>query len=269
MKKGIVLIMVMIFCISTALPIGATDSTSLPDGHFATAEALFQYWESTYPPQYPDYISGVWTDNGTAYPLTFAVTDDAAGREGKKEVLRLLADDDSVIFVEREFSRNLLWSAMEDLSQYLTQDLGLCGLGVYDMENRVGVEILQSYAKHEPTLELLREMRARYGDVFTVTYTDGYTTYTLDISDAHGKRGEMPWTWLGTLLGIGLLAATGAGAIGYRRHILVMQTPTGEVEAPAGAGKKLSCRQVKRVLKESEIAPDPGLEEKIRAKVDR
>ena len=275
MKKGFILFLAILMCGMLMLPVGAAESDALPDGHFATAADLFGYWESTYPPQYPDYICGVWTDNGTSYPLTFSVTDDAAGRAGKKEILRLLADDQSVKFTTDRYSRNFLMQVMEEITPYFSQNLGLAGLGVYDMDNHVGLEILQSYADREETKQFLKDLKKRYGDAVSISYTGGYVTHTTDLDSLHtytevldgAANGSKKMVLLFTLVGLGLLGMTSAVALIHRKKTAVAQTTVGTVTA--AVNHKPTCREVETAIKNSESSPSPSLEDKINAELDR
>lgn len=275
MKKGFILFLAILMCGMLMLPVGAAESDALPDGHFATAADLFGYWESTYPPQYPDYICGVWTDNGTSYPLTFSVTDNAAGRAGKKEILRLLADDQSVKFTTDRYSRNFLMQVMEEITPYFSQDLGLAGLGVYDMDNHVGLEILQSYADREETKQFLKDLKKRYGDAVSISYTGGYVTHTTDLDSLHtytevldgAANGSKKMVLLFTLVGLGLLGTTAAVALIHRKKTAVAQTTVGTVTA--AFDHKPTCREVETAIKNSESSPSPSLEDKINAELDR
>ena len=114
MKKWMLICMIWLMCGVLALTVGAAQTDALPDGHFATSDELYQYWNSTYPPQYPDYIGGVWTDNGTTYPLTFALTDDAAGQAGKQEILRLRDEGATIIFSTHNMS------SVEEICDHIT-----------------------------------------------------------------------------------------------------------------------------------------------------
>ena len=165
MKKWLFLCLTVLLFGLLVLPAGAAESDALPDGYFATSEDLFQYWASPYPTQYPDYVGGIWTDNGTSYPLTIALTDDAAGKTGKKEILRLIADDNSVKFTTVKYSRNLLERAMNEITPYFEQDLGLVGLGVYDMENHVELEIHKDYKNNTVAIKGMQSTHITFGIV--------------------------------------------------------------------------------------------------------
>ena len=271
MKKYFLLCWIMLVCSILTIPISAAESDTLPDGCFSTANDLFGYWESTYPPQYPDYICGVWTDNGTAYPLTFSVTDDAAGEAGKQEILRLLADDNSVKFVEDKYSRNDLMRIMEEISHYFEQDVGLAGLGVYDMENHVMVEVLQEYLDREETVQLLAEWKQRYGDAISITYTDGYVMYTydVDIAERDGRGAVSRKTvLLGTLLGGGILGTVAVFWAVHRKRTAIA------VMAASGGGmtvteQGLTRRKIEAAIKDSASDPPSDLEDRINTELNR
>ncbi len=273
MKKWIFLWLIALMCVVCVISVSAAESDTLPDGYFATSADLFGYWESTYPPQYPDYICGVWTDNGTTYPLTFSVTNDAAGRAGKKEILRLLADDSSVKFTTGKYSRNLLMQVMEDISQYFDQDLGLVGLGVYDIQNHVGLDILQSYADHAETKQWLKDLKARYGDAIFVRYTGGYVTDSIDLpltytGGIEGKAdASAKMIFLCCFVGAGLLGTTAVFMVAHRKKSAVAQTNAGTVTV--SADRKLTCREVETAIKNSEAEPSSDLEEKIRSQLNK
>ena len=91
MKKWFIVCLTVLLCAGLIPTVSAAGMNEFPDGYFATSNDLFQYWHSTYPPQYPDYVGGVWTENGTAYPLTFALTDDAAGDAGHTRIEEAVA----------------------------------------------------------------------------------------------------------------------------------------------------------------------------------
>lgn len=216
MKKWTIVCLAVLLCSILSLTVAASESDSLPDGYFATSNDLFQYWNSTYPPQYPDYIGGVWTENGTAYPLTFALTDDEAGEAGKAELLRLLADDGSVMFTTVKYSYNTLCRIQDEIMPYFEREIGLVGMGIFDMENHVGVELHRDYRNHPETQAFVQQLMQQYGDAVQISYTDGYVAMTYDILDADANRGSA--AVLFTAAGVCLLGAATLVWILYRRH---------------------------------------------------
>ena len=146
---------------------------------FPTLIDLFQQWCYT---GYPDYVTGVWSTDGSSYNLTVGITNDAAGEAGKQEILNLIEDDASVTFVTQAYSYNYLMVIHEELFPYFNQEeLGMVGSGVYDMENYVDVEFLAENANDETTLNFIEELKEKYGDAISVSYTNGYTLVTDDL----------------------------------------------------------------------------------------
>ena len=267
MKKLIVFLSLILLCIACCLPAFAAED-ELPDGSFENAEALFQYWETN---GYPDYIGGLWTDNGTTYPLTFSLVNGA----GREEVLRLLADDGSVVFATARYSRNALMRVQDELFAYFEQDVGLTHTGLMEMQNAIEIGIASERAEDARTKEFLDMLRREYGDMVYVVMSDGYTTYTMDVLDMEGAsvdaiftqevRMRERWLRLGTLLGLALLCALATVLIFRHRHAAMLQTVSGEqVREVRG---RLSRRQVEKKIKESESTPDASLEERIRSKL--
>lgn len=268
MKKWTFVCMTVLLCGMLTLSAGAAETNALPDGHFATASELFQYWNDGGLPSYPDYVGGVWTDNGTDYPLTFAVTDDAAGKAGKQEILRLIADDASVKFVKVKHSYDLLWQIRNEIEPYFEQKIGLVGLGVYDMENCVGLEIHKDYRDVAATQELVQNLMARYGDAVRISYTDGYVAMTTlqevdPIRDAASPTASAGIAVIGAaILGTAALVLT----LRHRKHALAAQTAAGTVTV--GATRTPTRRAVKKALRESGETPPTALEDRVMDQID-
>ena len=270
MKKWLFLCLTVLLFGLLVLPAGAAESDALPDGYFATSEDLFQYWASPYPTQYPDYVGGIWTDNGTSYPLPIALTDDAAGKTGKKEILRLIADDNSVKFTTVKYSRNLLERAMNEITPYFEQDLGLVGLGVYDMENHVELEIHKDYKNNTATKEMLRQIKTRYGDAVYVRYTDGYVALTEDLLVIDGAVDKDPTKAMLVLIvvGIGLLGTAALiVAVRQSQKRAAAQTSAGTVDVAADG--KMTLRDTEQAIRKSEVKPPEDLEDKILSKLNK
>ena len=269
MKKWMFVCFTVLFCGMLVLSASAAGTADLPDGHFATSEEMFQYWNSTYPPQYPDYVGGVWTDNGTSYPLTIALTDDAAGRTGKKELLRLIADDGSVKFTTVKYSYNRLWQIREEIMPYFEKDIGLVSLGVYDMENCVGIEMHQDEKNASATREFVRDLKQRYGDAVRITYTDSYVFMTDDIDVLKGEAdiSRDMGLWIASAIAIGFLG-TAAVLLTYRRRRALAVQTSAETVVTVAVTRKPTRRALKRALRESEEAPSPSLEKKVMDRID-
>ena len=159
MKK----LLILLFLIALSIACFAEGET------YATAGDLYQAWAESF----PDYISGVWSTDGTMTNLTFSVVNGDEGEKGKAEILALVEDDYTVTFANGDFSRNYLTHVQDELLPYFEKGIGLVSSGVYDMENRIGLGILTEKKDSPETLAMLEELKEKYGDVFFIEYTDG------------------------------------------------------------------------------------------------
>ena len=99
---------------------------------------------------------------------------------------------------------------------YFEREIGLVGMGIYDMENHVGVELHRDYRNHPETQAFVQQLVQQYGDAVQISYTDGYVAMTYDILDADANRGSA--AVLFAAAGVGLLGAATLVWILYRRH---------------------------------------------------
>lgn len=149
---------------------------------FPTLLDLFQQWSYE---GYPDYVTGIWSTDGSSYNLTVGITNDAAGEAGKQEILNLIEDDASVTFVTQKYSHSYLMQIHEELFPYFEQEeLGMVSSGVYETENYVGVEFLAESAVNEASLNFIEELKEKYGDAISVTYTEGYVDLTDELQNS-------------------------------------------------------------------------------------
>ena len=107
-------------------------ATALADGEYATAFDLYQAWfaQNGYENPYPDYISGVWSADGSMDHFVFGVTDDERGEAGKAEILRLVADDTTVDFAYQNYSYAELLAIRAACKKLETWRLSGCDLYV-------------------------------------------------------------------------------------------------------------------------------------------
>ena len=134
----------------------------------STAGDLFQQWESA---GYPDYVTGVWSTDGSSYNLTVGLVEGTAGETGKQEILNLVENDASITFTTQTHSHNYLMQIQEELFPYFEQEeLGMVGSGVYDMENCVHVEFLTEKATDEVSLNFIAELEEKYGNAISVSF---------------------------------------------------------------------------------------------------
>lgn len=235
---------------------------------FPTLFDLFQHWCNE---GYPDYVTGVWSNDGSSYNLTIGVIEGTAGEAGKQEILNLVEDDASVTFAPQTYSHGYLMQIQEELLPYFKQDLGLVASGLYDMENYIGVEILSAKANDEATLNFIAELQQKYGDAVSISYTEGYATTTEEIGltnplapSTGGKPSFSPLLIAGVIL-IPLLVFGTYFAL-KKRFVPVMQTNTGETVTHADT---LSVKEVEEMVKDSSLMVSKELDERVMERIEQ
>jgi len=242
---------------------------------FPTIFDLFQHWSSS---GYPDYVTGVWSADGS-YNLTVGITKDEAGEAGKQEILDLIENDTSVSFVNQTYSRNYLLQIQDELFPYFKQkELGMVGNGVDDIGNCIDVWILDEKANDDTTLNFIAELQKTYGTAVAFSYSEGFV-HTDTLTEEIGLKGPLisPISEGSSLLpnapkGSSFSPLLAAGLIGIpllifgiyfalrKRFIPVMQTNAGSTVT---ASEPLSVKDVKELVKESSSALPKGLDEKV------
>lgn len=242
---------------------------------YPTIFDLFQHWCND---GYPDYVTGVWSTDGS-YNLTVGVTKDEAGEAGKQEILNLIENDTTVTFVNQTYSRNYLLQIQDELSPYFKlKELGMVGNGLDDMNNCIEVYILDEKAHTEATINFMAELQETYGTAVSFSYSEGFV-YTDTLTEEIELRGPVisPISEGSTLLpntpkGSFFSPLMAAGLIGIpllvfgtyfalrKRFAPAMQTNAGSTVT---ATDPLSVKDVKDLVKESSLAVPEGLDEKV------
>ncbi len=229
---------------------------------YPTLFDLFQHWCNE---SYPDYVTGVWSNDGSSYNLTVGVTGDAAGEAGKQEILSLVEDDSSVTFAPQTYTHNYLMQIQEELLPYFELDLGLVATGLYDMENYIGVEILSAKANDEATLNFIAELQQKYGDAVSISYSEGYATTTdeIDLSNplAPSTGGNSSFSPL-SVAGLILLPflVFGIYLVLRKRFVPVMQTNDGGTLTQTD---RRSVKEVENLVKNSSLTVSKKVDEKV------
>ena len=164
--------------------------TALADNEYATAGDLYQAWyaENGYENPYPDYITGVWSADGSMDRLVFGVTKDERGVDGKEEILRLVADDSTVSFTYQSYSYAELLAIQREIEPLMGDEYGAYACGIYDMENVLKISIDETNPKAE---EFMADLFARYGDQVAFEKLDGKTVLLTDtVVDASRDGGD-------------------------------------------------------------------------------
>lgn len=264
MKKWIVLLLVLLL----VLPVAAAE-----EGIYETAGDLYASWAED--GEFPDYICGVWSTNGSWDCLTFALRADAEGEAAKAEILALVRDDYTVSFECRSYSHtyNELRQIQSELDLCFDRNVGLVYTGVDEMNNCVLVGINEERQSDPETVAFLSELRERYGDVIVIKY--GSIVYTQAEATAGVKelvdplpfaqsvildspeQGE-PYGWIALVIAV-LVLGFAAGVLMKKRRAAALVTTNGDTLADGA----LSTGDVARMVKEAAPQISPELDEKI------
>ena len=258
MKKICVILSVVLLMCSVSVPVFAADE-------YANADALYQAWYGNL----PDYITGVWSTDGSQYNLTFGIRADADVKAVKKEILALVKDDKSVSFAVQKYSYNELKAINDELLAYFPSpendaDYGLVSMGVYDMENMVQVEILEARKDDPVTVAFIKEITEKYGDAVRITYGENYVHTTIGIDSTIPDKSS-PAVWFSIAAAVLLCFMGILVYVKKRQSTLVLQTAGG---AAVTASEPLSVKEVETMIRDSgETVPD-ALTQKIMQKID-
>ena len=258
MKKMCVILSVVLLMFSVSVPVFAADE-------YANADALYQAWYGNM----PDYITGVWSTDGSQYNLTFGIRADADVKAVKEEILSLVKDDKSVSFAVQKYSYNELKTINDELLAYFPSpendaDYGLVSMGVYEMENMVQIEILEARKDDPVTVAFVKEIKEKYGDAVRIAYAENYVQTTIGI-DSTIPDPSSPEVWF--IIAAAVLLCF-MGVLVYmkkKQATVVLQTAGG---AAITASEPLSVKDVERMVRDSgETVPDT-LTQKIMQKID-
>ena len=258
MKKICVILSVVLLMCSVSVPVFAADE-------YANADALYQAWYGNL----PDYITGVWSTDGSQYNLTFGIRADADVKAVKKEILALVKDDKSVSFAVQKYSYNELKAINDELLAYFPSpendvDYGLVSMGVYEMENMVQIEILEARKDDPVTVAFVKEITEKYGDAVRIAYGEYYVHTTIGIDSTIPDKSS-PAVWFSIAAAVLLCFMGILVYVKKRQATLMLQTAGG---AAVTASEPLSVKEVETMVRDSgETVPDT-LTQKIMQKID-
>ena len=258
MKKMCVILSVVLLMFSVSVPVFAADE-------YANADALYQAWYGNL----PDYITGVWSTDGSQYNLTFGIRADVDVKAVKEEILSLVKDDKSVSFAVQKYSYNELKAINDELLAYFPSpendaDYGLVSMGVYEMENMVQIEILEARKDDPVTVAFVKEITEKYGDAVSIAYTENYVQTTIGIDSTIPDKSS-PEVWFSIAATVLLCFMGVLVYMKKNQSTVVLQTAGG---AAVTASEPLSVKDVERMVCDSgETVPDT-LTQKIMQKID-
>ena len=261
MKRITVLIISILLIFSLCLCCNA-------EAVFETAGELYQSWAKA--KNYPDYVCGVWSTNGSEDYLTIAVLDTEEGEQGKVEILDLVKDDSTVTFAFGEYSRNYLTQTQNKLTKLLktSKEHGIVAAALLDKENRIALTVVEDYKNNEKSKETLDNLQSEYGDVFIINYAKepifsedlAYTSST-DIS-IHEERKSPDYSTIVLLL---ILVFSITFMVVRKRHQALLKTTSDEVISSA----ELSDKEVENLIRASDITYPRELDQKISDEIDK
>ncbi len=228
---------------------------------FDTAYDLIQMWARS--DSYPDYVCGVWSNDGSHSSITISVLDTENGNRGKEEILGLIEDDSSVTFTYGEYSRNYLTDVQDELMKLFKtkEEHGLISTALDEYNSRISLGILKEYNGNEKTEQMLADITTEYGDIFTVSYCDEPIEDLL-ITAPIGETVPVQTKphYLSTILLILLLLSCVAFMVIRKRRVYILKTNNSE---NLSTSTPFSDKQVADIVKTSSVDYPCELDSKI------
>ncbi len=257
MKKIITVLTIFILIFAFSIP-------TFAQAPFSTADDLYQMWA---PSNFPDYVCGVWSNDGSMNNLTIAVLDTVEGNNGKKEILELIEDDSSVTFTYGQYSRNYLTDVQKEVDKHFKnhEEHGLIGTALLEMEGKIGLHILKEYEGSKNTKKLLADLTSQYGDIFSVTYGDAFVEDTMQlIAPIENSNVHRNYPSLSTISLVLILVSSVTFMVLRKRRAKAMRTTDGEIVTSTA----LTDKEVENEIKNSSIPYPQTLDTKISEKID-
>ncbi len=259
MKRTTTFVMAFLMILSLCVPYSA-------QARFENARDLYQVWAG--PQQFPDYVCGVWSNDGTSNNLTISVLNTKEGNDGKKEILELIENDSSVTFEYGEYSRNYLISVQTQVSKLFKthEEHGLVGTAYLDDKNRISLLFLKEYEPNENTQQLLSDLKSEYGDVFLITFGDAPvddTLLTAPIGNDFAQKNNK--SSISTIILIVLLIFSIAFMFVHKRRTKALKTNTGDIITTES---KISLKQIEKLIEKEDFSPSAELDSKIMSSIN-
>ena len=231
------------------MPADGASTERTDEGKYATMGELYQAWGGY--AGYPDYICGVWSTDGGMSNMTVAVTKDKAGERGKEEILSLLENPNSVTFTYQSYSYQELQEVNEAIvSRMMAGDQSIVACGIYEMENKVHISVLETAENAEETAQALVKT---YGDKVMVELGSMVFDTTMEETYDRGVPGVL----------LVLAAAVVLIGITVAVKLPARLTSAGKVIT----GRPMSRRQVENMIADSCEIPSQRLDEQIQKRL--
>lgn len=253
MKKLFCAAVALLLCLAPALAVHA-------DGEpYENAYELWASWDQSY----PDFVAGVWSADGGVERLTFALVE-GAGEAEKEELLSRIKDKDSVSFAEGyRYSYAELRSVQAELTAYLGDGTGAFGIGVYEGENRVHIDVNTDNPGAEAFMRMCRET---YGEMIVFEGGPGAALVDTAAAEEAPPLAAEPSVGrsVGYLLPILALCLVLGGLALLRQRGLIFRT----AEGPEAAARP-TFRRVEAAVRDSAEAPDDRLRQAILERIGK
>ena len=231
------------------MPADGASTERTDEGKYATMGELYQAWGGY--AGYPDYICGVWSTDGGMSNMTVAVTKDKAGERGKEEILSLLENPNSVTFTYQSYSYQELQEVNEAIvSRMMAGDQSIVACGIYEMENKVHISVLETAENAEETAQKLVKT---YGDKVMVELGSMVFDTTMEETYDRGVPGVL----------LVLAAAVVLIGITVAVKLPARLTSAGKVITE----RPMSRRQVEKLVAKSTEIPSQRLEEQMKKRL--
>ena len=231
------------------MPADGASTERTDEGKYATMGDLYQAWGGY--EGYPEYICGVWSTDGGMSNMTVAVTKDKAGERGKEEILSLLENPNSVTFTYQSYSYQELQKVNEAVvKRMIAGDRSIVACGIYEMENKVHISVLETAENAEETAQKLVKT---YGDKVMVEL--GSMVFDTTMEETYDRG--VPGVLLVLAAAVVLLGITVAVKLPARL------TSAGKVITE----RPMSRRQVEKLVAKSTEIPSQRLEEQMKKRL--
>lgn len=240
------------------------------ENRFETAHDFYCYFTAHH--KFPDYVCGVYSENGGLKHLTIMVLEGEEGQKGKEEILYWIKDDSTVSFSYGKYSYNYLSSIQDEVVKCFGTDTGFVAAAVSDNRNLVEVGVLKERKDSEKTNELISELTEKYGDAICFFYTDLIYTYD-DIGGANNTFDTITvsentffslWLFVGVLLVLlVVVVALWLVTVSHRKKLLV--TVQGHTK---DLSNKFSNKKIEAMVQNTQEDVPLELEERILNKID-
>lgn len=254
MKKICILMICFILMCFVSVPALASDE-------YTNADELYQAWCD----DLPDYITGVWSTDGSYCNLTFGIREDVNVEAVKAEILALVKDDTTVSFAVQKYSYKELEKINDELHAYFLGqkndvDYGLVSMGIYTKENLVHIEILEAKKNDPVTVGFVEEVFEKYGDAISITYAENYVyLYTTGTVPAISDPSSFTM-WISIVAAAVLFLTAALVYVKKRQPVVVLETACG---AEATEAHSISVREAETMVRDSNMAVPDALEQKI------